>query len=102
MILGKTVFLKSVDDFRKRLKTALDDARYSYEVTKGSKKANKAGLNKIQWYKVGDRLWLHKNLFTDSYSKSQVFKKLGLMRYELFVITKLVGNNPVELELPVN
>ena len=51
-------------------------------------------------YKVGDKLWINKSLFKDAYSKSQESDKLSAKRFGPFTITRLIGKNAVELELP--
>lgn len=53
-------------------------------------------------YNVGDSLWLSKRYFTDAISKTQKSKKLGVKRYGLFKIQKLVGKNAITLDLPNN
>ena len=55
---------------------------------------------KPHMYKVGDKLWINKALFKDAYSKSQASDKLSAKRFGPFKVTKLIGKNAVELELP--
>ena len=40
------------------------------------------------------------SLFTDGYSKSQVSDKLSSKRFRSFTVTRLIGKNAFELELP--
>ena len=51
-------------------------------------------------YKIGDKLWINNALFKDAYLKSQASEKLITKRFGPFKVTKLVGRNAVELELP--
>ena len=92
--------VKGVEDFKLVLKKSLEDAKFSYKVSKARQSAYSTGKFKPPNYKVGDKLWIKKSLFLDAYSKSQESKKLTAKRFGPFVIRELVGKNAVRLELP--
>ncbi len=51
-------------------------------------------------YKSGDKVWIKKNLFKDSYSKSLESDKLFAKRFGPCTILELVGKNARRLNLP--
>jgi len=61
--LHKSVPVETVEEFKRRLRETLDDARYSYQVAKARQCANTAGSYKPHDYQVGDKLWITKNAF---------------------------------------
>ena len=70
-ISGTEIPVQSLEDFKKQLKCSLDDAQFSYKVSKARQSSESAVHYKKPSYKVGSKLWINKTLFTDAYSKSQ-------------------------------
>ena len=91
---------ETLSDFKERLKATLDDAKYAYKISKASQSARNSLKYKPHSYKLGDKLWINKSLFKDSYSKSQVSDKLSARRFGPFKVLELIGKNAVRLELP--
>ena len=93
---------ESVQEFKTRLKESLNDAIYAHKIAKASQSARSSLKYKPHAYEVGDKLWINKSLFKDAYSKSQESDKLSAKRFGPFKVTKLIGKNAVELDLPDN
>jgi len=99
-IAGSEVPVQSVNELKQRLKTSLQDAQFSYKVSKARQAAEASKRYKTPEYTVGSKVWINKSLFTDAYTKSQESDKLSAKRYGPFVVKELVGRNAVRLELP--
>ena len=99
-ISGTEPPVQSVEDFKLNLKSSLEDAQFSYRVSKARQASASAGQYKVPTYKVGSKLWINETLFTDAYSRSQDSEKLSAKRVGPFVVTKLIGRNAVRLDLP--
>ena len=99
-LVSSTDSNESVEEFKSRLRESLNDAIFAHRVSKSSQSARSSLKYKPHMYKVGDKLWINKALFKDAYSKSQASEKLSAKRFGPFKVTKLVGKNAVELELP--
>ena len=97
---GTETPVQSVDEFKEQLKTSLDDAKFSYKVSKARQASEASSHYKKPEYVKGSKLWLNKTLFTDAYSKSQESEKLGAKRFGPFVVNEVIGRNAVRLELP--
>ena len=91
---------ETLNEFKSRLKETLEDAQYSYQLSKASQSAQSSMKYKPHSYFVGDKLWINMTLFKDAYSRSQKSDKLTAKRYGPFVVTKLIGKNAVKLDLP--
>ena len=100
MLVGNTEKNESISEFKVRLKESLNDARFAYRLAKADQSARSSLNYKPHSYKPGDKLWINKSLFRDSYSKSQESDKLSAKRFGPFTVTGLVGRNAVKLELP--
>ena len=99
-ISGTDVPVQSVHEFKELLKCSLDDAKYSYKVSKARQAAEASSLYQKPNYEIGSKLWLNKSLFNDAYSKSQESEKLSAKRFGPFKVVELIGRNAVRLELP--
>ena len=99
-ISGSEDPVESVDELRQKLKSSLEDAQFSYKVSKARQAAEAAGQYKKPEYVVGSKLWINKTLFKDAYSKSQESDKLGAKRFGPFTVKELIGRNAVRVELP--
>ena len=82
------------------MKASLEDALYAYKISKASQTAGSSIKYKPHVHNVEDKLWINKSLFTDDYAKSQVSEKLSSKRFGPFAVTRLIGKNAVELDLP--
>ena len=83
-----------------KLKNSLEDAQFSYKVSKARKAAEASKKFQVPKYEVWSKLWLNKSLFTDAYSKSQQSDKLSSRRVDPFEVKELIGKNARRLELP--
>ncbi len=92
--------VETVTEFKSRLNETLSDAKFSYQVSKSRQSAQRGKSYKAYSYKVGDRLWINRMLFKDSYLKSQQSDKLSGKRFSPFFVKKLVGKNAAKVELP--
>ena len=77
------------------MKASLEDALYAYRISKAGQTARSSIKDKL-----GNKLWINKRLFTDDYAKFQVSDKLSSKRFGPFAVTRLIGKNAVELDLP--
>ena len=100
LLSGNEISVQSVEEFKNRLKTSLEDAKYSYKIAKAAQSAYSSKKFKTPEYKVGSKLWINRSLFKDAYSKSQESDKLTARRFGPFIVKELVGKNAVKLELP--
>ena len=100
MISSRADKNETLQEFKLKLQESLSDAVYSYKISKAGQSARSSLKYKPHEYSVGDKLWINKTLFKDAYSKSQVSDKLTSKRFGPFSVTRLVGKNAVELELP--
>ena len=91
---------EKIEDFKSHLKESLKDAVYAHRITKASQSARASLKYKPHCYKTGDKLWINKSLFKDAYSKSQVSEKFTSRRFGPFTVTRVIGKNAVEVELP--
>ena len=69
-ISGPGSFVQSVDELKGKFKNSLEDAQFSYEVSKARQAAEASNKFQTPKYEVGSKVWLNKSLFTDAYSKS--------------------------------
>jgi len=99
-ISGSGSIVQSVDELRDKLKGSLDDAQYSYKVSKARQSSEASKRYDVPNYEVGSKVWLNKTLFTDAYSKSQQSDKLSSKRVGPFMIKELIGKNALRLDLP--
>lgn len=90
----------TLEEIKSSLKASVEDALNAYKISKAGQSARSSTKYKPHIYNVGDKLWLSKSLFRDAYAKSQESQKLSSRRFGPFTITRLIGNNPVELDLP--
>lgn len=63
--------IASVEEFKIFLKKSLNYAKYAHKITKASQSAIYSLKYKPHPYKVGEKLWISKGVFTVSYAKSQ-------------------------------
>ncbi len=61
---------ETVSEFKERLKTTLDEAKFAYKLAKADQSARSSFKYKSHWYETGDKVWIDKISFKDSYSKS--------------------------------
>ncbi len=87
-------------EFKEKLKSTLEDAKFAYRLAKADQSARSRFKYKPHPYEPGDQLWINKSLLKDGYSKSQEFDKLSAKRFGPFTVLGLVGKNAVRLELP--
>lgn len=92
--------IQSVSDLKDKLKSSLEDAQFSYKVSKARQSSEASGKYKKPDYKVGSKVWINKTLFSGAYSKSQTSQKLSSKRVGPFVVKELIGKNALRLELP--
>lgn len=92
--------METAEVFKKRLKETLNDAGYSYQISKARKSSNTTLSYRPHSYKIGDKQWINKSLFPDAYSKSQKSDKLRGKRFGAIEMKSLVGKNAVRLNLP--
>ena len=71
LISGSEIPVQSVNDFKERLKNSLEDAKFSYQVSKARQSAESAQRFRAPSYKLGSKLWINRSLFKDAYSRSQ-------------------------------
>lgn len=91
---------QTVEEFKNDLKASMEDAVYAYKITKAGQSARSSTRFKPHSYNIGDKLWLNKTLFRDAYAQSQKSQKLTSKRFGPFKVTRLIGRNAVELDLP--
>ncbi len=91
---------ENLSEYRNRLKFTLDGAIFAYELAKADQSARSSFKYKPHSYKLGDKVWINKTLFKDSYSKSQESDKLAAKGFSPFTTLDLVGKNAVRLDLP--
>lgn len=99
-IATSEVPVESVNEFKERLKNSLDDAQYSYRVSKARQLAESSVRSNPPRYVKGSKVWLNRTLFTDAYAKSQESAKLSAKRFGPFEVKELVSKNAVRLDLP--
>ena len=92
--------LETVNEFRTRLRVALEDSRFSHHIAKARNSAYASRKYRPHTFKVGDKVWIDKELFTDAVTKVQRSKKLSARRFGPFEIRELIGKNAIRLELP--
>lgn len=102
MISGAEVPVQSVEDFKSKLKSSLEDAQYAYKSAKARQSAQSSKKFKTPDYEVESKLWINKTLFTDSYSTSQDSDKLSAKGLGPFTVKELIGKIAVRLELPAH
>jgi hypothetical protein len=100
MISGSRSSLESVEDFKAALHTSLQDAQFSYSMSRARQAAQSSMRYIAPAYAVGNFAWLKKELFTDVCSKSQESNKLSVKRFGPFTIVALIGKNAVKIDLP--
>lgn len=94
--------VESVNDLRKRLSAAGLDARFAQRLAQARQATYINQRYRPPTYQLGDQVWLSRKYFTDSFSKTQTSRKLGVKRYVPFQITELIGKNAVRLAFPDN
>ena len=99
-ISGSEVSVDSVEELKQKLKSSLDDAQFSYNVSKARQAAEASSQYKKPEYTKGSQVWINKSLFKDAYLRSQDSDKLSAKRFGPFRVTELIGRNAVRLELP--
>jgi len=67
--------VQSVNDFKEQLKSSLEDAQYSYKVSKARQTAESSVRGNPPKYSKGSKVWLNRTLFKDAYAKSQEREK---------------------------
>ena len=92
--------VKGLQDFRLVSKESLANSKFSYKVCTAEQSAYSTRKYKSPEYKIGDKVWNNKSLFTDAYARSQQSKKLTDKWFGLFVIKDLIGRNAIRLDLP--
>ena len=92
--------LETVNEFRTRLRVALEDARLSHHIATARNSAYACRKYQPHTYKVGEKIWLDKELFTDVIAKAQRSKKLHARRFGPFEVRELIGKNAIRLDLP--
>lgn len=97
LFTGSTT-VESLMDFRDRLQMVFDDASYAHELAKARQTAQASLHSQIPNYKVGDKVWVSRKLFRDSYSKAQNSSKAR--RFGFFRILTLIGKNAVHFDFP--
>lgn len=102
MISGSEIPVESVEDFKQRMKNSLEDAKFSYNVSKARQSAQSSKHYMAPKYRVGSKLWLNRSLFTDAYSRSQEKDKLSARKFGPFMVKELIGQNAVRLDLPAH
>lgn len=99
-LVGKQSRVESVDEFRSRMASAYEDAKFAQHLASARSAAYNSKKRTPVSYAVGDEVWLSRKYFTDSVSKDQTSRKLGVKRYGPFKVIALVGKNAVKLKLP--
>lgn len=94
--------IESVNEFKTRLRVALEDARFAHELAKAKNSAYSAQKYQPHPYAVGDKVWIDKELFKDAIAKTQKSNKLGAKRFGPFEVKELIGKNALRLDLPSN
>lgn len=94
--------VESVNELQQRLLESFQDALFAHRLSQARQSAYNAKRYRPPSYKVGDEVWLSRKYFTDSASKVQVSRKLGVKRYGSFKIIEMIGKNAVRLDLPPN
>ena len=82
--------IQSLQDFKKRLKSSLDDSQYLSKIFKARQSAQLSGRYRISSYSVGDKAWVNKSSFTNVFANSQVSDKLSARRYGPFTVKELI------------
>ena len=94
--------VESVNEFKFRLRVALEDAHFAHQLAKARNSAYTAQRYHPHPYSVGDKVWIEKELFKDAIAKAQKSNKLGAKRFGPFTILELIGKNALCLDLPPN
>ena len=102
VLYGQSVPVESVNQFKRQLRSALEDAQFAHELAKARNSAQSAKKFQPHPYKVGDQVWVAKELFRDAIAKVQKSDKLTPKRYGPFTILELIGKNALRLDLPSN
>ena len=92
--------IESVEEFRRLLRSALEDAQFAHELAKGKNSAQTAKRYQPHTYQIGDKIWLDKALFRDAIAKTQPSDKLSAKRFGPFEIKELIGKHAIRLDLP--
>ncbi len=102
MVSGVNTSIESVNELKTDLRLSLQDAQYSYSISRARNAANMTDRYRTPDFKVGDRVWVRKELFMDAYAGSQPSEKLTAKRYGPFKILQLICKNAVKLDFPPN
>lgn len=94
--------VESVNALKERLSASFDDALFAHRMAQARQAAYNSKRYRPPNYSVGDEVWLSRKYFTDSASKVQKSRKLGVKRYGPFEIIELVGKNAIRLRFPDN
>ncbi len=81
MLARDNCHVETVTEFKSRLNESLNDSKFSYQVWQARQSAQRERSCKSRSQNVGGRLWIHKTLFKDEYSKSQKFDKFSAKRF---------------------
>ena len=67
-ISGSEVPVESVEELKQKLKSSLDDAQFSFKVSKARQAAEASSQYRKPDYTIGSQVWINKSLFRDAYS----------------------------------
>ena len=98
MICGPEIPIRSLEEFKNKLKLLLKDTQYSYKVSKARQSAQSSRRYRLPSYSVGDMVFINKYFFTDTYARVKVSKNLSGRRFSPFAVKELIGKNAFRLE----
>jgi hypothetical protein len=87
--------VESVEEFQAPLHASLNDAYYSYKISRARQATQASARYSIPLYSVGDYVWLKNSLFMGASSRSHESAKLTAKRFRSFRIVELIGKNAV-------
>ncbi len=102
MLSGVNTSSESVNELKTDLRLSLQDSQYSYSISRARHVANIADRYRTPNFKVGDRVWVRKELFMNAYARSQPSEEFKEKRYGPFKILQLIGKTAVKLDLSSN
>lgn len=94
--------IESVNELKRHLAASSDVIRFAHRLAEARFSSYNARRYKPQSYKVGDKVWLSKDYFTDAVAMIQESRTLGVKKYGPFVITDMIRKNVVRLSFPTN
>ena len=74
IIFEPEIRLQSLEEFKKKLKISVEDAQYSYKVSKAREISQYLRRYRLPSYSVVDMVWINKPLLTDA-TKDLEFQK---------------------------